>query len=105
MQQEASLVESIVEEMGRSFRAGTFTEKKTFCFTLGETSLGVAVESDGYAVTRGAVPADCSCRTGAETFRKIWYDGYRPGIMDFLSGEIKCDAPLLLPQFLKAFGK
>lgn len=105
MQEEARLVESIIEEMGPLFCKGSFGERKTFCFTLGETSMTVAVDADSYAVTRGAAPADCSCRTGAEMFKKIWYDGYRPGLVDFLSGQIKCDAPLLLPQFLKAFGK
>jgi hypothetical protein len=38
-------------------------------------------------------------------FSRIWHDGYRPGIMDFMGGSIKSNAPQHLQQFLTAFGK
>jgi hypothetical protein len=38
-------------------------------------------------------------------FKRIWNDGYRPGIMDFMGGAIKTNAPQLLQQYLSAFGK
>ena len=49
--------------------------------------------------------ADCICKTSGEIFNKIWNEGFRPGIMDFMSGKIKSNAPQLLQQFLEAFGK
>lgn len=100
------MIEAIIAEMGSLFRKGVFTERTTFYFSVDGSSIAVVIDAERYAVERGKPEqADCSCKTGAEMFRKIWYDGYRPGIMDFLSAAIKCDAPLMLPQFLKAFGK
>ena len=101
------MVDEIIEEMGSSFRKGVFTERSSFIFYLDDVTITVIIDADSYVVEKGATvdKADCSCRTNAEMFRKIWYDGYRPGIMDFLGGEIKCDAPLMLPGFLQAFGR
>jgi hypothetical protein len=38
-------------------------------------------------------------------FNRIWNEGYRPGIMDFMGGSLKSNARQLLQQFLRAFGK
>ena len=37
-------------------------------------------------------------------FSKIW-DGYKPGMMDFMSGKIKTNNPTLLQDFAGAFTK
>lgn len=107
MKEDAQLIEAIIEEMGPLFCRGVFTKRTTFRFTLESSAITVLIDAQSYQVERDAAPAavDCACRTGAGMFGKIWYDGYQPGIMDFLSGGIVCDAPLLLPQFLRAFGK
>lgn len=107
MNEDARLIEAIIEEMGPLFCKGGFTTKSSFRFTLGETSITVVIDGDCYSAERDAAltEVDCSCATSAAIFGKIWYDGYRPGIMDFLGGDIRCDNPLLLPRFLKAFGK
>jgi hypothetical protein len=101
------MIDAILAEMESLFRKGVFTERTSFYFSVDDTPITVIVGAETYSAARGKTisQADCSCKTGAEMFKKIWYDGYRPGIMDFLSAAIKCDAPLLLPQFLKAFGK
>jgi len=107
MQEDVRLIEAIIGEMGPLFHKGVFAGRSTFRFTLEGTSITVSIDADGYEVERDSALAtvDCSCKTTSEMFRKIWYDGYRPGIMDFLAGEVRCDAPLMLPQFLRAFGK
>lgn len=105
MHEDEKLVEAITEEMGTLFCKGIFTDRTVFRFTVGESSITVAISADSCETEGVAGKADCSCRTSTEMFRKIWYDGYRPGIMDFLGGAINSDAPLLLPQFLRAFGK
>jgi len=107
MQEDVRLIEAIIGEMGPLFRKGVFTEKSSFRFTLEGTSITVLIDADSYEVERDAArtTVDCSCKTTSEMFGRIWYDGYRPGIMDFLGGDIRCDAPLMLPQFLRAFGK
>lgn len=101
------MVDAIIADMGSLFRKGTVSGSSSFLFMLDDATIAVTIDSDSYAVEKGAAVdrVDCTCKTSAEMFRKIWYDGYRPGIVDFLSKEIRCDAPLLLPQFLKAFGK
>lgn len=101
------MIDAIISEMGSLFRKGVFTDMTSFRFTLDDAAITVTIDAQSYAVERGAATAkaDCSCKTGAEMFGRIWYDGYKPGIMDFLGGAIKSDAPLLLPRFLKAFGK
>jgi hypothetical protein len=101
------MIDEMIAEMGPLFRKGTFERKTTFRFTLNEATITVVIDAASYTVQRGETPErpDCSCKTSAEMFRKIWYDGYKPGIMEFLGGEIKSDAPLMLPHFLKAFGK
>ena len=101
------MVEEIIAEMAALFRKGVFSEKTSFYFSVDDIRMTVIIDAESYAVERGKTieHADCSCKTGAEMFGQIWNDGYRPGIMDFLGGAIKCDAPLMLPQFLRAFGK
>lgn len=101
------MIEAIIAEAESLFRKGVFVEKTSFNFILDEAIITIIVDAQSCSIYRGAVEgkADCSCETSAEMFRRIWYDGYKPGLMEFLGGAIKCDAPLLLPQFLKAFGK
>ena len=101
------MFEAILAEMDSLFRKGVFAEQTSFYFSVGDTPITVIIDAESYSVERGKTieHPDCSCKTSAEMFGQIWNDGYRPGIMDFLGGAIKCDAPLMLPQFLKAFGK
>lgn len=101
------MIEEMIAEMGTLFRKGVFSETTTFSFTLDGTTVTVTIDAESYRVERGTATgaADCTCKTSASMFRQIWYDGYKPGIMDFLGGEIKTDAPLMLPKFLQAFGK
>ncbi len=47
--------------------------------------------------------ADCFCKTSQEFFLKIVQNGYQPGMKDFMSGQIKSNAPFLLQQFMGAF--
>ena len=101
------MIDGIIAEMGSLFRKDMFTKKTSFRFFLDDTTITVLIDTQSYSVEKGSTveKADCSCKTSAEMFRRIWYDGYQPGIMDFLGGAVMSDAPLMLPQFLKAFGK
>lgn len=101
------MLEGIIAEMESLFCSEVFTERVSFRFTVGDSAVTVVIDSGSCSATQGdtASAVDCSCSTSAEIFSKIWYDGYRPGIMEFLTGAIVCDNPLLLPKFLRAFGK
>ncbi|GFO55115.1 hypothetical protein GMSM_21220 [Geomonas sp. Red276] len=102
-----AVVDDLINQMGSLFTKGVFTRKTVFRFSMDEETFTVTVDADCYSVERGNAggDADCSCKTSQQMFKKIWFDGYQPGIMDFLSGKIQASAPLLLPQFLQAFGK
>lgn len=99
--------EDIFSSLKDSYQSGIFTVPTTFYFSVDDTKRTVTLDTDGYSIEDGKTVenADCICKTSAEMFGKIWNDGYRPGIMDFMSGKIKSNAPQLLQQFLEAFGK
>ncbi|HEY4745032.1 MAG TPA: hypothetical protein VIH45_10270 [Desulfuromonadaceae bacterium] len=90
-----------------SYRTGIFSVPTTFYFSVGDIRKTVVLGAEGCTVQDGKTvdEADCICKTSAEMFARIWNDGYRPGIMDFMSGTIKSNAPQLLQQFMQAFGK
>ena len=90
-----------------AYKPGVFSVATTFYFSVDEIKKTVTLGPEGCTVVDGKAVenADCVCKTGGEFLAKIWEDGYRPGPMDFMSGKIKSNAPQLLQQFLKAFGK
>jgi hypothetical protein len=101
------VIDEIIAGMESLFVAGVFEERTTFHFHVDGVTMTVIVAADSYSVERDTAggKADCTCTTSAEMFRSIWFEGYKPGILDFLGGAIKADQPLMLPRFLKAFGK
>ena len=101
------MIEEMIADMNSTFRKGVFSNRTSFLFVISNNKVAVTVDADSFSVTEGAPTEkiDCTCTISAEMFKKIWFEGYRPGFMEFINGTIKADQPLLLPQFLKAFGK
>lgn len=99
--------EEIISTLPECYRKGVFTLPTTFYFSIDDVKKTVTLDGEGCTVLDGKAvdEADCVCKTSAEMFARIWNDGYRPGIMDFMGGAIKSNAPQLLQQFLSAFGK
>jgi putative sterol carrier protein len=99
--------EDIFATMQESFRKGIFTVPTTFYFSVDDIKKTLTLDGEGCTIRDGKTleEADCVCKTSLKMFSRIWNDGYRPGIMDFMSGAIKSNAPQLLQQFLTAFGK
>ncbi len=99
--------EEIIRSLPNIYRKGVFSLPTTFYFSIDDVKKTVTLDGDGCTVQDGKAvdEADCICKTSAEMFVRIWNDGYRPGIMDFMTGAIKSNAPTLLQQFLQAFGK
>lgn len=102
-----NMIDGIMKDMESGFKRGVFQEETSFYFSMEEIKLTVKLGRESYQVERGKTveQADCICKTGPEMFRKIWCDGYQPGMKDFFGGAIKSNAPQMLQQFLKAFGK
>lgn len=101
------MVEAIIAGLDKSYRPGVFQQQTTFYFSVDEVRKTVTVDAASCRIEDGKTveAADCVCKTGTEMFLRIWNEGYRPGIMDFMGGKIKANAPELLQKFLVAFGK
>lgn len=101
------MIDSIINSLPNEYIKGSFPVKTTFYFSVDEIKKTVVLDENSCTVLDGKLSdeADCICKTSDEMFKRIWNDGYRPGIMDFMGGKIKSNAPMLLPQFLQAFGK
>lgn len=99
--------DEIFRSMQENYQKGVFTVPTTFYFSVDDIKKTVTLDTDGCLIEEGKTVenADCVCKTSATMFNRIWNEGYRPGIMDFMGGAIKSNAPQLLQQFLAAFGK
>lgn len=99
--------QEIFSSLQASYRKGVFPEPTTFYFSVDDIGKTLTLDNDGCHIQDGKTveEVDCVCTTSTKMLQKIWYEGYRPGIMDFLGGAIKSNAPHLLQQFLRAFGK
>lgn len=99
--------EEIFKAFQENYKKGVFTVPTTFYFSIDDIKKTLTVDAECCRVEDGKTveDADCVCKTSKEMFDRILNKGYRPGIMDFMSGAIKSNAPQLLPQLLVAFGK
>ncbi|MFA7405914.1 MAG: hypothetical protein WC007_18130 [Pelobacteraceae bacterium] len=99
--------EDIFGKFQENFKKGVFNEPTTFYFSVDDVRKTVTLDADSCLIEDGKTveDADCVCKTTAAMFNRIWNEGYRPGIMDFMGGAIKSNAPQLLPRLLVAFGK
>jgi len=99
--------EDIFATFQTDYRKGVFTIPTTFYFSIDDIKKTVTLDAERCLIKDGKTVenADCVCKTSAAMFSRIWNDGYRPGIMDFMGGSIKSNAPQLLQQLLVAFGK
>ena len=101
------MVEEIFAGLGKCFQADKVTQRQVYYFSVDDVKKTVTLSPDHVDVQDGktVVDADCVCKTSTEVFLKIWQEGYRPGMQDFMTGTIKSNNPLALKAFLAAFGK
>lgn len=101
------MVEDVFTGLPDLYLAGKVTSPLSYYFSLGDSRKTVKLSPDSCLVEDGKTVenADCVCKTSTEFFLKIWRDGYRPGLKDFMSGTIKSNKPDMLKTFLEAFGK
>lgn len=101
------MIDGIFAEMANRYKKGEFKEKTVFYFTIDEVKKTLTLLPESCTVENGKTVenADCFCKTNCELFLKIVQDGYQPGIKEFMSGQIKSNAPFLLQQFMGAFAK
>jgi len=101
------MIDAIFAELPAAFVPGAVAKPMSFYFSLGDHKKSVRITPTECAVADGKIAdsADCVCKTSPEFFLKIWQEGYRPGMKDFLSGTIKSNNPTALQDFLRSFGK
>jgi putative sterol carrier protein len=99
-------VPEIFEGMKKHYKKGSMTEDRSYYFSLDDFKYTVKFEKDKIIVEEGKTveEADCVLKTSADMFVKIW-EGYKPGMMDFMSGKIKSNDPTKLQDFGNAFEK
>ena len=101
------MLEQIFSGLGAGYIAGAIEKETSFYFTFGDLKKTVIISRDSCRVADGKIQeeVDCVCKTDRDFFLKIWNEGYRPGMTDFMSGKIKSNDPFKLKMFLSAFGK
>jgi hypothetical protein len=104
---EIAMVEEIFARLGEAFQADKVVRQKVYYFSVDELKRTVTLAPEGVRVEHGKTveTADCVCKTSTDFFLKVWQEGYRPGMADFLSGAIKSNDPFALQEFLAVFGK
>jgi hypothetical protein len=104
---EVVMVEEIFARLGEGFQADKVVRQKVYYFSVDDLKRTVTLAPEGVRVDNGKTVevADCVCKTSTGFFLKVWHEGYRPGMQDFLSGAIKSNDPFALQEFLAAFGK
>jgi putative sterol carrier protein len=97
-------VPEIFESMNKAYKKGGIKEDRTYYFSLDDYKYTVTFEQDKIKVEEGKTveEADCVLKTSPDMFVKMW-EGYKPSMMDFMSGKIKSNNPTLLQDFAGAF--
>jgi putative sterol carrier protein len=99
------MVEEIFAQLPGLYRADSIKTRTSYYFSLDDVKKTIVLTPEDCTVTDGRLEADCVCKTSSQLFLKIWNEGYRPGMKDFLSGAIKSNNPGALRSFLLSFGK
>ena len=101
------MIETIFSGLEASYAAGEIEAETSFYFSIEDIKKTVVLTPESCRVEDGKTieAVDCVCKTDRDFFLKIWNDGYRPGMSDFMGGKIKSNNPLTLKDFLAAFGK
>lgn len=99
-------IPDVFEAMKKTYKKGAIAEDRTYYFSLDDYKYTVTFAKDKIKVEEGKTvdEADCVLKTSADMFAKMW-DGYKPGMMDFMSGKIKTNNPTFLQDFAGAFEK
>lgn len=101
------MVEQIFSEISQNCHPESSSDPVSIYFSIDDVKKTVMMSSSGCQVDNGRVvdDADCVCKTNTEFFLRVWNEGYKPGLKDFLSGAIKSNNPAILQTFLTACGK
>jgi putative sterol carrier protein len=102
----ASEVSRIFKGLPKKFKKGSVSSPKSFYFSLGDDEKWtVTLSPDECVVEEGkSEDADCFFKASPEMFLDVWNGKHKPSATDFLMGKIKSNNPLMLKDFVAAFG-
>jgi putative sterol carrier protein len=102
----ASEIAKIFKSLPKKFQPGSQKSATTFYFSLGDDEKWtVHLHPDKCEVEEGKTDeADCFFKASPEMFLDVWNGTHTPSATDFLMGKIKSNNPLLLKDFVAAFG-
>jgi putative sterol carrier protein len=102
-----SEIAKIFKGLPKRFNKANVTADRTYYFSLGdEEKWTVHITRDQCTVQEGkSDDADCFLKGPAELFLEVWNGTHTLGPMDFLSGKVKSNNPILLKDFVAAFKK
>ena len=102
-----SEVEAIFKGLCKRFNRKNVAAERSYYFSLGEgEKWTVRLTRERCEVRKGKNDeADCFFKGPAELFLDVWNGRHDLGPMDFLTGKVKSNNPVLLRDFVRAFQK
>ena len=102
----ASEVAKIFKGLPKKYQKGGVKSPRTFYFSLGDDEKWTVVLSpDKCEVKEGKTEdADCFFKATTDMFLDVWNGRHTPSAGDFLTGTIKSNNPIMLKDFVAAFG-
>jgi len=100
-----SEITKIFESLPEKFQKSASRTARTYYFSLGdEDKWTVSIDAEGCVVKPGNTEdADCFFKASSEMFLDVWNGKHTPSPVDFLTGKIKSNNPMLLKDFVAAF--
>jgi putative sterol carrier protein len=103
-----SEVKKIFEGLPKKFQKENVKTPRTFYFSLDDDEKWTVVLTTAKCTVKEGKPdkdADCFFKATKEMFLSVWNGQHTPSAMDFMTGAIKSNNPLLLKEFVAAFQK
>ena len=102
-----SEIAKIFKGLPKRFNKDNVTADRTYYFSLGDDEKWtVNITKDKCTVKQGkSDDADCFFKGSADLFLDVWNGKHNLGPVDFLTGKVKSNNPVLLKDFVAAFQK
>jgi putative sterol carrier protein len=102
-----SEISKIFKGLDKRFNKANVSAERSYYFSLGDDEKWtVNITKDGCQVVQGEnKDADVFFKGPVELFLDVWNGRHQLGPIDFLTGKVKSNKPLLLKDFVAAFQK
>ena len=104
--EEKSITQEILEELERRYSPDRIKKPSKWALVLngkGGPRYTLEVTAQEFTVRKGKHDADIAIITSDVFLRKIVFEGFTPGISEFMKGTIKSNNPMGLPEFQNIF--